>query len=88
MIDELLQDRAALYVSGAMTAQERDDFELILEFHDEVRQFVRELNEVGTALLLSGVPSAGPSAFPGTEVENPSAPSRTSSSRALPRDSS
>jgi PAS domain S-box-containing protein len=69
MIDELLQDRAALYVSGAMTAQERDDFELILEFHDELRQFVRELNEVGTALLLSAVPSDGPEPSPGLKAK-------------------
>nr|MBA3543898.1 hypothetical protein [Chthoniobacterales bacterium] len=53
MIDELLQDRSALYVSGAMTERERVDFELILEFHDEVRRFVTELQEVGSAMLLS-----------------------------------
>lgn len=60
MIDELLQDRAALYVSGALTTQERADFELILEFHEEVRRFVQELNEVGTTLILSDVPSDAP----------------------------
>jgi PAS domain S-box-containing protein len=60
---ELLQERAALYVSGAMTTQEREGFELILEFHDEVRRFVNELQEMGTAILLSrAVPNApGPS---------------------------
>jgi PAS domain S-box-containing protein len=60
MIDEFLQDRAALYVSGSMTARERDDFELILEFHDQAREFVNELQDVGVALLLSNVPSAAP----------------------------
>ncbi len=60
MINELLQDRAALYVSGAMTSQERDDFELILEFHEELRQFVAESQEVGTAILLAVVPSDSP----------------------------
>ena len=60
MISELLQDRAALYVSGAMTEGERDDFELILEFHDEVRQFVNELQEVGSAILLSELPADAP----------------------------
>ena len=60
MINELLQDRAALYVSGAMTAREREDFELILEFHDELRRFVAESLEVGTAVLLSRVPSDAP----------------------------
>ncbi len=60
---ELLQERASLYVSGAMTAQEREEFELILEFHDEVTRFVNVLQEMGTAILLShALPNAsGPS---------------------------
>jgi hypothetical protein len=37
MLSELLQDRAALYVSGAMPAPERENFELVLDFHDELR---------------------------------------------------
>ena len=60
MISELLQDRAALYVSGAMTDGERGDFELILEFHEEVRQFVNELQEVGNAILLADAPADVP----------------------------
>lgn len=60
MIGELLQDRASLYVSGAMTERERDDFELLLEFHDEVRHFVSEMQAVGSALLLSNLPSNAP----------------------------
>ncbi|MBA2436661.1 MAG: PAS domain-containing protein [Verrucomicrobiota bacterium] len=60
MINELLQDRAALYVSGAMTAREREDFELILEFHDELRQFASASQDVGTAILLAGTPSDSP----------------------------
>ena len=64
MLNELLQDRAALYVSGTMTAREREDFELILEFHVELRHFVAESLDVGSAILLSGVPadSRAPSA--------------------------
>ena len=60
MINELLQERAALYASGTMTAREREEFELILEFHDEVRQLVAETLDVGTAILLSGAPSDSP----------------------------
>jgi PAS domain S-box-containing protein len=60
MINELLQDRAALYVSGAMTAREREEFQLILEFHDELREFVAESQEVATAILLAGVRSDSP----------------------------
>ncbi|MGI8956088.1 MAG: PAS domain-containing protein [Chthoniobacterales bacterium] len=67
MINKLLQDRAALYVSGTMTAREREEFELILEFHDEVRQLVAESLDVGTAILLSGAPSDSPT--PGAQLK-------------------
>jgi PAS domain S-box-containing protein len=53
MLTELLQDRAALYVSGAMTAPERENFELILEFHAPLRAHVAALEDVGTSVLLS-----------------------------------
>lgn len=59
MISELLQERSTLYVSGVMTKEERRDFELILEFHDEVREFVRELQELGSELILSATPAIG-----------------------------
>lgn len=60
MLTELLQDRAALYASGAMTAPERENFELVLKFHDELRSHVNALHDVGTAVVLShltGVPA-------------------------------
>ncbi len=60
MLNELLQDRAALYAAGAMTAREREDFELILEFHEELRQFVAESLDVGSAILLSSISSNSP----------------------------
>ncbi len=53
MLSELLQDRAALYVAGLMTAAERDNFELVLEFHHELQAQVAGLLEVGTAVLTS-----------------------------------
>ena len=56
MIDEFLQDRCALYVSGAMTEPERAEFELVLEFHDEVGQFVGDLQEVAAAISFARVP--------------------------------
>jgi PAS domain S-box-containing protein len=63
MIDEFLQERAALYVSGALSPQEREHFELVLEFHDELRHFVNGLAEAGVAVLLAGLRRAdfGPS---------------------------
>jgi PAS domain S-box-containing protein len=53
MLSETLQDRAALYASGAMTAEERDSFELLLEFNRGLQDHVAELLHVGTAVLLA-----------------------------------
>ena len=53
MLSELLHERAALYVSGAMTAPERENFELILRFHEELAEQVCALQELGTAVVLS-----------------------------------
>ena len=52
MLNELLQEQAALYVSGVMTAEQREQFELIVEFNDELREFAGGLAEVGTAITL------------------------------------
>jgi PAS domain S-box-containing protein len=65
MLSELLQDRAALYVSGAMTEPERDGFEVILEFHDELRSHVTGLQDVVTAIVMAHVP---PAAAPPAEL--------------------
>ena len=59
MINDFLQNQAALYASGAMTAEERDQFELILEFHSELREFASELVEIGAAVTLATQPPAG-----------------------------
>ena len=64
MLSDLLQDRAALYVSGAMTAEEREPFELVLEFHHELRAFVAGLAEVGAAVMLAAQPSVGAAPSP------------------------
>jgi PAS domain S-box-containing protein len=57
MLVEFLQDRAALYVSGAMAAAERENFELILEFHLDLRAHVAGLQEAMTAVVMSLVPA-------------------------------
>jgi len=64
MLSDTLQERAALYVSGAMTASEREHFELVLEFHEEVRALVAGLCEVGAAVFKANLPvsSAKPAA--------------------------
>lgn len=63
MSHQLLQDRAALYVAGALTAPERESFELVLEFQPELRTHVARLQEVGAQVLLARVPrkTAAPS---------------------------
>ncbi len=59
MLNEFLQDQAAAYAAGTMTAPEREQFELVLEFHHELRASVAGLLEVGAALTLAKRPSAG-----------------------------
>ena len=59
MLNEFLQDQAALYAAGTMTASEREQFELILEFHHELRAFVAGLLEVGAAVTLATQAVAG-----------------------------
>ena len=68
MIPEALQDRAALYASGAMTAAEREQFELILEFHDALREVVADLSEVAAAVTLSTLPASVPRPSPGLKA--------------------
>jgi PAS domain S-box-containing protein len=57
MLAEFLQDRAALYVSGAMSAAERENFELILEFHQDLRAHVTGLQEAMAAVYMARVPA-------------------------------
>jgi PAS domain S-box-containing protein len=56
MLTEMLQDRAALYVSGAMTAAERENFELVLEFHAETRAHVAGLQRIGASVAVATMP--------------------------------
>lgn len=63
MRSEAIQDQAALYVSGAMTAPERESLEVVLEFHAELRAAVARLEQVVAAVTLAeGEGEAGPSA--------------------------
>ena len=60
MLDEFLQNQAALYAAGTMTTQEREQFELVLEFHHELRKFAAGLAEVSAALVFSAHPAVAP----------------------------
>ena len=57
MLTDFLQNQAAHYASGAMTSEEREPFDLLLEFHGELRDFVAGLVEVGAALTLASLPT-------------------------------
>jgi PAS domain S-box-containing protein len=50
MLAEALQEKAILYVSGAMEPAEREDFEVLLEYQMELRAFVADLQDVTTAV--------------------------------------
>jgi PAS domain S-box-containing protein len=68
MLDEDLQDQAALYALGVLTEREREHFALLLEFHDEVKDLVRDLEEITAAATLATIrtaPTAAPAALKG-----------------------
>src|SRR5690606_6853347 len=59
MLDDFLQEQAALYASGHMPAEAREQFEVLLEFHEELRALVTSLTEVSAAVSLAGRPTEG-----------------------------
>jgi len=64
MVPDGLQDKAVQYVSGDMSAPERENFEVLLAWNAELRTVVGRLSEVVGAVALAGllagaVPSAG-----------------------------
>ncbi len=61
MLNEFLQTQASLYVAGTMTPEQREQLEMVLEFHHELRAFVRELAEITAAAVVTPPSAAGPS---------------------------
>lgn len=59
MLDEAVQDGAALNVSGEMPATERESFEVVLESHGELRAQVAGLQETVAGLAAAEAPPAG-----------------------------
>jgi len=55
--NEQLEEHAALYAAGALTERERAQFELILKFHDDLREFVKHLEEAAAASSFAPKPS-------------------------------
>lgn len=60
MLSEILQDRATFYVAGDMTAPERDAFDVVLEYHAELRAHVAGLEKAVAALASVELPSVLP----------------------------
>lgn len=54
MIDESLQEQAALYAAGAMSARERAQFDLIVEPYDDLRALIVRLEELTALASISG----------------------------------
>jgi anti-sigma-K factor RskA len=67
MIEESLQEQAALYASGALSAREREQFESTLKFHRGLPELVADLEEVSAALLVATLPARP--ALPSAELE-------------------
>ncbi len=64
MLDEALEEWAALYVSGALPAPEREKFELVLDFHGPVRALVFGLENVAAATVLERASCGRAEVFP------------------------
>lgn len=62
MLENFLRDRAILYTCGSLASSEREEFELILEWNDELRQLVSQLQDVEFAVLVHGQDPAAPMA--------------------------
>ena len=68
MLNEFLQNQATLYAAGTMTSQEREQFELVLEFHQELRELAAGLAEIGSSVVLSTQRPAGAVPSPGLKA--------------------
>lgn len=60
VLPETLQDRASLYITGALAPEERESFEVIVEFNPELRAYLAQCQEVGAAVALALAPRAEP----------------------------
>ena len=84
MNTEALQEIAALYISGAMTAQERADWEPAMEIHPELRGLVAGLAEIGAAVTLADPRPDGAGPSPGLRARILSAIARRPQESSVP----
>lgn len=64
MIENFLEARAALFVAGALTPEDREGFELVLEFDPELRTLVYDLQRVASAIAMAHTPADVPPLSP------------------------
>lgn len=60
MINHFLEERAALFVAGAMAPREREEFEMLLKFNPELRTLVYDLQQVASAIAFARPPAELP----------------------------
>ncbi len=53
VLTKFLQNQAALYSAGFLMAEEREQFEIVLEFHPELHGFVAGMGEVAATMALA-----------------------------------
>ncbi|MFN7561215.1 MAG: hypothetical protein ACK5TH_05510, partial [Prosthecobacter sp.] len=56
MLSDFLQDQATLYVSGLMNPEERANFDVVIDYHEELRDCVLGMADVGTHLVTAAAP--------------------------------
>jgi PAS domain S-box-containing protein len=61
MLADNLQDRATLYASGEMTAPDREAFEVLMEYHGELRALVAGLQEIVSLAMAAPAAAVAPS---------------------------
>jgi len=53
MLSDFLQDQATLYVSGLMPPEERANFDVVIDYHDELRDCVLGMAETSSRLVMA-----------------------------------
>lgn len=61
MLPDNLQDRATLYVSGEMPSPDREAFDVLMEYHGELRTLVAGMQEVVSLAMAAPAVAAAPS---------------------------
>ncbi len=61
MLPDNLQDRATLYASGEMPSPDREAFDVLMEYHGELRTLVAGLQEVVSLAMAAPTVAAAPS---------------------------